>query len=111
MKKNNIYMVVAAVLVLIACFTVRGINHDSNYDKAVQLLDLGEIESAIEIFDALGNYRNSRNLCNYAKAIFYLEQNTAGAEIIAKCYMERVNEAYEGEKDEEIFALRTELCD
>ena len=52
-----------AILLLVGgYFVVRGMNRQSLYDQAVMLYDDGEYEEAAELFESLGDYKDSKKM-------------------------------------------------
>ncbi len=100
--KAGIIAAVICVLFIAVCFVIRGINRSSNYSAAVEYLKEGDYTSALEIFENLGSYRDSRQLKNYALALQSADSGGLSAHILARTYISRISESYNGELSEQI---------
>lgn len=105
-SRVTITVTVICAVFLIACLGIREINRRSGYNEAVQYIETGDYESALEIFERLGSYRDTRALKNYAKALCYAEESSASGEILARAYISQISESYRGEFYEEIRSFR-----
>lgn len=107
MKNNRTYIITAmCVIFIIGCFAVMGINRAESYDTALELLQNGECEQALERFTRLGDYREARILANYAKAVIYSTHPAGSGYSVAKTYISRIESSYDGEFAKEIAELK-----
>ncbi len=97
------------ILAVVLIFTgVRRISMDARYETAVDSLECGDYQSALETFEALGDYRFSRQLKNYTLALIYSESDIASAKSVARSYISLISEGYRGDLCEDIKAFKLE---
>ena len=106
--KKAIILVLALVF-LISCVVTRQIKRAGRYDEAVQSLEYGDYETAIEIFDLLGSFRDSRCLYSYALALRSADSGSHSAAVVARTYIARISEDYKGTLCEQIRQFRAGL--
>ena len=97
---------ILCVLFVAGCLCIRGVNRGGNYDDAIRCLEAGDYETALEIFERLGNYRDVRQLRNYALALQSADSGSASALILARTYISRNSVSYDGALCEQIRQFR-----
>lgn len=105
-RKSRISIIATAVCVvfLAACIGIREINLNASYNEAVECLSAGDYTSALEIFECIGSYRDSRVLKSYATALRYAE--SASGRVLARSYISQISESYRGELCDEIRSFK-----
>lgn len=102
----NAVTAVLCVLFVAVCLCIRTVNRGGNYNDAVRCLEAGDYETALEIFENLGNYRDVRHLRNYALALRSADSGSASAFILARTYISRISASYDGALCEQIRQFR-----
>ena len=92
----NAIAAILCVLFVAGCLCIRWVNRGGNYDDAIRCLEAGDYETALEIFERLGNYRDVRQLRNYALALQSADSGSASAFILARTYISRISVSYDG---------------
>lgn len=102
----NAIAAILCVLFVAGCLCIRWVNRGGNYDDAIRCLEAGDYETALEIFERLGNYRDVRQLRNYALALQSADSGSASALILARTYISRISVSYDGALCEQIRQFR-----
>ena len=107
-RKTRVNAIAALLCVLFVagCLCIRGVNRGDHYGDAIRCLEAGDYETALEIFENLGNYRDVRPLRNYALALQSADSGSASAFILARTYISRISESYDGALCEQIRQFR-----
>ncbi|MGN1318306.1 MAG: protein kinase [Lachnospirales bacterium] len=81
-RNSGILLLIIASVTIFLLFVVISSSKYYKYEKAVQLLEEGNAQTAKETFVSLGNYENSAELameCDYKSAVWYCKQGNLDA--------------------------------